>query len=77
MPIQVISLFVRDSSLDDKTSDFVSGMPSIPSNTNDKISVLRSQEYLPDLEFMPLATSAMDNLEEHKLRFAKLGIFLC
>ena len=75
MPIQIISLLIRDSSFDDTTSDFVSGIPSIPSNTNNRISVLRSQEYLPAMKFMPLVTSAMDNLEELKFRFAKLGIF--
>ena len=75
MPILVLSLFVRGSSLDDKTSDFIAGIPSIPSKTDDKISVLRSQEYLSDIELMPLATSAMDNFEEHKLRFSKIGVF--
>ena len=75
MPIQVLSLFVRDSSLDDKTSDFIGKHPSVPSKTNEKIPALRSQDLLPDIELMPLATSAMDDFEEHKLRFSKIGVF--
>ncbi|KAL8858152.1 MAG: hypothetical protein Q9178_005329 [Gyalolechia marmorata] len=30
---------------------------------------------LPDIEVMPLATSAMDDLEEHKRYFSKSGVF--
>ena len=75
MPIQALSLFVRDSSIDNETSDFIGEHPSVPSKTDEKIDTLRSSDYLPDLELMPLATSAMDDLEEHKLRFSKTGIF--
>ena len=75
MPIQALSLFARASSIDNETSDFIGEHPSVPSKTDEKINTLRSKDYLPDLELMPLATSAMDDLEEHKLRFSKTGIF--
>ncbi|MCJ1247894.1 hypothetical protein MMC30_005109 [Trapelia coarctata] len=75
IPVLILTLFVRGSSLDDETSNFIHEIPSKTSKTDDNISVPRSQDYLPDIELMPLATSAVDNLEEHKLRFAKIGVF--
>ncbi|KAL8943252.1 MAG: hypothetical protein Q9211_001047 [Gyalolechia sp. 1 TL-2023] len=63
MPIQVLSLFVRNSSIDDETAALVTA-----TDDHDKFR-------LPDLEIMPLATSAMDDLEEHKRHFSKIGVF--
>ncbi|KAL9077854.1 MAG: hypothetical protein Q9157_003231 [Trypethelium eluteriae] len=74
-PFQVASLFVRSSSLDDQTSEFTPGIPSKPPDPGDGASVLRNHDHLPDIEIMPLATSAVDDLEEHKARFAKIGVF--
>ena len=75
MPLQVLSLFVRGSLLDNETSNFINGEPSKLSETGNHAGDLRSQGCLPDIELMPLATSAMDDLEEHKARFSKMGIF--
>ena len=75
MPIQSLSLFVRGSSLDNKTLNLIPGLPSKPLMTGEKINVLRTQDYLPSIELMPLVTSAMDDLEEHKRHFAKIGVF--
>ncbi|KAF4620148.1 hypothetical protein G7Y89_g14673 [Cudoniella acicularis] len=36
--------------------------------------VYNPQEHLADIEIMPLPTSAMDNLEEHKRLFSKIGV---
>ncbi|KAL8704107.1 MAG: hypothetical protein Q9201_002721 [Fulgogasparrea decipioides] len=69
LPIQVLSLFVRDSSLDDETATLLDGgMDNDTCTPGFKIR-------LPDLEIMPLAVSAVDDLEEHKLYFSKIGVF--
>ena len=75
MPIQVLSLFVRGSLLNNETSIFFNVDPSKLSETGNNAGQLRSQGGLPDIELMPLATSAMDDFEEHKARFSKMGIF--
>ena len=75
MPTLVLSLFVRSSSLDDETSSLKGGISSKLPETGDDTSILRPQDYLPDIELMPLACSAMDDLEEYKLHFSKIGIF--
>ncbi|KAL8830389.1 MAG: hypothetical protein Q9191_001466 [Dirinaria sp. TL-2023a] len=75
MPIQVLSLFVRGSSLDEKTSKFIGkSTPSLPEK-GDRPHPRESRVGLPDVEIMPLATSAMDDLEEHKSLFSKIGVF--
>ncbi|MCJ1386567.1 hypothetical protein MMC17_009693 [Xylographa soralifera] len=75
MPIQCLSLFVRDSSLDNETLNLIPGLPSKPPMKGDKINFLRTGDYLPSIELMPLVTSAMDDLEEHKRHFSKIGVF--
>lgn len=75
MPIQVLSLFVRSSSLDNEASVFIGDGPSKLAERSDDTSVPRPQVCLPDIELMPLATSAMDDLEEHKAHFSKIGLF--
>lgn len=75
MPTLVLSLFVRGSSLDNETSSFIGGVSSKLPEKGDDTSILRSQDCLPDIELMPLACSAMDDLEEYKLHFSKIGIF--
>ncbi|KAL8638584.1 MAG: hypothetical protein Q9228_004274 [Teloschistes exilis] len=69
LPIQVLSLFVRDSSLEPGTSTLMRGAKS---DEKDEPSL---KTRLPDIEVMPLATSAMDDLEEHKRHFSKIGVF--
>lgn len=69
LPVQVLSLFVRDSSLDEETATLIAGEMD-----NDK-GAPSSKVRLPDLEIMPLATSAVGDLEEHKLYFSKIGVF--
>ena len=75
MPLQVLSLFVRGSLLSNETSSFLGGDPPKIPETGDNTSDIRFQDRLPDIELMPLATSAMDDVEEHKARFAKIGVF--
>ncbi|KAL8670054.1 MAG: hypothetical protein Q9168_005387 [Polycauliona sp. 1 TL-2023] len=69
LPIQVLSLFVRNSSLEHETSTLNSGMKS------DEKDGPKLEDRLPNIEVMPLATSAMDDLEEHKRHFSKIGVF--
>ncbi|KAL8721405.1 MAG: hypothetical protein Q9225_001920 [Loekoesia sp. 1 TL-2023] len=69
LPIQVLSLFVRDSSLNDETATLIAG--EMDNGTCAPDTKIR----LPDLEIMPLATSAMDDLEEYKRDFSKIGVF--
>lgn len=65
MPVQMLSLFVRDASLNEETANLVPGM------MDDDGSKIR----LPDIEIMPLATSAMDDSDEYKQHFSKIGVF--
>ncbi|KAL9583987.1 MAG: hypothetical protein Q9212_002389 [Teloschistes hypoglaucus] len=69
IPIQVLSLFVRDSSLEPGTSTLMRGAKG---NEKDELDL---KARLPDIEVMPLATSAMDDLEGHKRHFSKNGVF--
>ncbi len=75
VPIQLLSLFVGGSSLDDDTSRFIGdSSPKFTEKGND-ITVQKARVGLPDIEIMSIATSAIDDLEEHKRSFAKIGIF--
>ncbi|MCJ1306972.1 hypothetical protein MMC25_000616 [Agyrium rufum] len=75
IPFLIISLFVRGTSLDDQTADLITKETTTSSHTNESQQARQSPDFLPDIEIMPLATSAMDDIEEHKARFAKVGIF--
>ena len=75
MPIQVLSLFVQGSSLSSEGSSFVVEIPTKVVETDDPTSAPWSEACLPDIELMPLATSAMDDLEEYKAHFSKIGVF--
>ncbi|EPE35189.1 FAD/NAD(P)-binding protein [Glarea lozoyensis ATCC 20868] len=68
-PIQPISLFVRSTSLTKNGTELRDDI----SHDVDKLSEPQTQ--IPDIELMPLATSAMDNLEEHYKLFSKIGVF--
>lgn len=75
MPILGLSLFVRGSSLDEVTSNFIKEVSlGYPKEGDDK-SAQQIHMGLSDIEIMPLATSAMDDLEEHKRLFSKIGVF--
>lgn len=69
LPIQVLSLFVQDSSLDKEISE------EKQVEMGNDASAHGSKNRLPDIEVMPLATSAMDDLEEHERYFSKIGVF--
>ncbi|KAI4148035.1 MAG: hypothetical protein LQ341_001679 [Variospora aurantia] len=69
LPIQVLSLFVRTSSLEKETSILIHEMER---NKKDETDL---ETRLPDIEVMPLATSAVDDLEEHERHFSKIGVF--
>ena len=76
MPIIVLSLFVHSSSLEREGSNFLGDMPTkVAEKKGDPTAAPRSEARLPDIELMPLATSAMDDLEEHKAHFSKIGVF--
>ncbi len=76
MPIIVLSLFVHSSSLNSEGSNFLGDMPmKVVEKEGDPTAAPRSKARLPDIELMPLATSAMDDLEEHKVHFSKIGVF--
>ena len=75
MPIQVLSLFVQSPSLDSEGSNFLGEKSTKVAENGDSTGAPRSEASLPDIELMPLATSAMDDLEEHKAYFSKIGVF--
>lgn len=75
IPILMLSLFVQSSSLDDESSSFINEKTSKSDDTKSSLSASQPQTLLPDIEIMPLATSAMDDLEEHHQRFSKMGLF--
>jgi choline dehydrogenase len=68
VPIQPISLFVRSRLLTKDETHFER------EGQNDADTYV-PQDHMPDIELMPLATSAMDNLEEHFQLFSKVGVF--
>jgi len=69
MPIQTLSLFGRSTAL---SADGTSLAPKPSQNNSNKP---HPQNLIPDIEIMPLATSAMDNLAEHQALFSKIGVF--
>jgi len=73
IPIQVLSLFVRGSSLDDDTSRFIGDVSPKSAEKGNATTVPNAQ--VPEIEIMSIATSAIDDLEEHKRSFAKIGVF--
>ena len=75
IPIQVLSLFIRGASIDDDTSSFIGNLYlKVSEKDNNRIDQ-GPRTGLPDIEIMPLATSAIDDLEEHKSSFAYIGVF--
>ncbi|KAF7931558.1 uncharacterized protein EAE98_004294 [Botrytis deweyae] len=67
MPINNITLFVRSSVLNQDYAGI----------DNEKLATASSQiqDLIPDIELMPLAVTAMDDLEEHQRLFSKMGMF--
>ncbi|TGO79953.1 hypothetical protein BELL_0018g00060 [Botrytis elliptica] len=67
MPINNITLFVRSSILNQDYAGI----------DNEKLATASSQiqDLIPDIELMPLAVTAMDDLEEHQRLFSKMGMF--
>ena len=74
MPIQVLSRFVRGTSLDNEASRYIGEALSKRTEKEDNTYVAGSEICLPDIEIMSLATSATNDLKEHKLRFSKFGV---
>ncbi|KAI9695557.1 MAG: hypothetical protein M1820_008570 [Bogoriella megaspora] len=75
MPLQMSSLYVRSFVLDDKTSEFYSGIPSKPPMSRHGVPSLRTYEHLSDIEIMPLPTNVSDDFDEDKLKLSKTGVF--
>lgn len=71
MPIQTLSLFVRTTSLNEDATSLVAKSHT----TTPDSKAYHPQDDIPDIELMPLAVSAMDNLEEHNRLFSKIGVF--
>jgi choline dehydrogenase len=71
-PILSMSLFVRSTSLN---KDGTGLRDEIPSKAEKGNITSRPQDNIPDIELMPIAFSAMDNLEEHQRDFSKIGVF--
>ncbi|KAF7956579.1 hypothetical protein EAE96_003913 [Botrytis aclada] len=67
MPINNITLFVRSMILNQDYTGI----------DNEKLATVSSQiqDLIPDIELMPLAVTAMNNLEEHQRLFFKMGMF--
>ena len=68
-------MFIRGSSVDDETSNVISDIsPSSFEESTDE-SAKKVHTGIPDVEIMPLAVGATDDLEKYNRHFAKLGIF--
>ncbi|TGO22306.1 hypothetical protein BPAE_0173g00060 [Botrytis paeoniae] len=67
MPINNITLFVRSMILNQDYTGI----------DNEKLATASSQiqDLIPDIELMPLAVTAMDDLKEHQRLFSKMGMF--
>ncbi|KAF7900301.1 uncharacterized protein EAF01_007603 [Botrytis porri] len=67
LPINNITLFVQSRILDQDYTGI----------DNKKLATASSQiqDLIPDIELMPLAVTAMDDLEEHQRLFSKMGMF--
>lgn len=72
LPVQMMSIFVRASSIDDATLDLTG--PSSPLKGKGEVPSI-PDELLPDFEFMPLPIGGTDDYAEHKRRFFKMGLF--
>lgn len=75
LPIQMLSIFVRASSISNDKLEYIGQTPSNPMNVDGRLTSLNPEELLPDFELMPLAIGGTDDFEEHKLRFANMGVF--
>ncbi|EMR81822.1 putative alcohol oxidase protein [Botrytis cinerea BcDW1] len=80
LPSQTIGFFIRSQSLnEDATGPRIKN----PSSPNFKSSPTETpplhhsnpQNVAPDIELIPLAVSATDDMEEHQSKFSKMGIF--
>lgn len=67
MLINNITLFVRSTILN---KDFAGISDERLAGASSKI-----KDLIPDIELMPLAVTAMDDLEEHQRLFSKMGLF--
>ncbi|KAF7864108.1 hypothetical protein EAF04_007073 [Stromatinia cepivora] len=80
-PSQTLSFFIRSKSLnEDATGPLIKQFPSsdTPESAKTKIENIHftnSEDLIPDIELMPLPTSAMDDMEERQSSFSKIGIF--
>ncbi|KAJ8065933.1 hypothetical protein OCU04_005031 [Sclerotinia nivalis] len=80
-PFQTLSFFIRSKSLnEDATGPLIKQCPSTdtPESATIKTENLHSknsEDLVPDIELMPLPTSAMDDMKEHQSSFSKIGIF--
>ncbi|TGO25930.1 hypothetical protein BPAE_0069g00020 [Botrytis paeoniae] len=74
------NFFIRSQSLsEDATGPHIkdSSSPNIeptPTETS-PLQPSNSQNLVPDIELIPLAVSAMDDMEEHRSTFSKIGVF--
>lgn len=74
LPIQMLSIFVRASSISDDKLDFRGQAPS-DEKVGGELASIGPEELLPDFEFMPLPIGGTDKYAEHKLRFSHMGLF--
>ncbi|KAH8586212.1 hypothetical protein B0O99DRAFT_558419 [Bisporella sp. PMI_857] len=72
IPIQMLSLFVRSTSLNEDGSYLFAE----PSDKDKGSTTPIAAELIPNIELMPLPANAMDvNMEEHNALYPKIGIF--
>ncbi|TGO37343.1 hypothetical protein BHYA_0099g00020 [Botrytis hyacinthi] len=80
LPSQTLSFFTRSQSLnEDATGPLIkdSSSPNIeptPTETS-HLHPSKPQNQVPDIELIPLAVSATDDMKEHQSTFSKMGIF--
>lgn len=76
-PFQPLSIFARSTALNDASELIADSLPRKTRSSKEKtlLSVADFDNAIPDIELMPLATSASDNIEEHFNVFTKIGVF--
>lgn len=73
-PVIPVSLFVRSSSIDEKTSNFISQNPADITKDITKASSADIKGRIPDIEIMALAGPIVENGSDYVKRFPSLGI---
>lgn len=80
LPSQTLGFFIRSQSLNEDATGPRIKNPSSPNfefapTKTPPLHHSNPQNVAPDIELIPLAVSATDDMEEHQSTFSKMGIF--